>query len=87
MGPARAEHAEAIASFTAWCEGMGRIVDPDVAALLHTVEDESRRSYHEGWDRASFYSFYRCELWNWCTFADCDYPDDLPNPVVVAVPP
>ncbi len=80
VAAARVEHGEVIEAFVAWCATMGRDVDPDVAALLHLVEDEARsRTSHRGWDRASFYTYYRCDLWNRCSIADCDYPDDLPE--------
>ncbi|MDL5155543.1 hypothetical protein [Actinomycetospora termitidis] len=80
VAAARVKHAETIDAFVAWSAVMGRDVDPDVAALVHAVEDDDRsRTSHRGWDRASFYSFYRNRLWNWCSLADCDYPDDLPE--------
>ena len=77
VAPARQRHAAAIEAFLAWSAVLGRAPDPDVVALIHAAQDD--RDHDDGWDRAGFYAFYRCDLPNWCTFAGCLQPDGLPE--------
>jgi len=74
VAPAREAHRATIEAFVAWGAAFGRSVDPDIAALIHAVQDDD--GDRGGWDRASFYSFYRAHVWNWCSLSDCDYPDE-----------
>jgi hypothetical protein len=74
VAPARAAHAETIDAFVAWGAASGRAVDPDIAALIHAVQDGD--GDRGGWDRSSFFGFYSRRIGNWCTLADCDYPDE-----------
>lgn len=77
VAPARDRHAATVEAFVTWSAVLGRSPDPDVAALIHAAEDDRDRK--DGWDRAGFYSFYRCDLWNWCALANCVYPDGVPE--------